>query len=109
MRYHQVEYEHGTWARPHVDTIELLASKDVSVIASDSVSDALPGPVIQFYKSLVYVLCLAFYGIPLLHNMDLEALAEVCAARKRDNFMFVFSPLNVPKPTGSLCTLVAIL
>jgi hypothetical protein len=65
--------------------------------------------VIQFCKSPVHVLCLAFYGIPLLHNMDLEALAQACAVQERDNFMFVVSPLNVPKATGSLCTPVAIL
>ena len=101
--------KHGTWAGLHADTIELLASKDVSVIASDSVSDTFPSPVIQFCKSPVHVLCLAFYGIPLLHNMDLEALAQACAVQERDNFMFVVSPLNVPKATGSLCTPVAIL
>lgn len=101
--------KHGTWAGLHVDTIELLASRDVSLIASDSVSDTFPSPVIQYCKSPVHVLCLALYGIPLLHNMDLEAIAAACAAQGRDDFMLNVAALNVPRATGSLCTPVAIL
>jgi hypothetical protein len=57
----------------------------------------------------VHRLCLAFYGIPLLHNMDLEELGEVCAQENRNTFLFMVSPLNFPKATGSPCTPVAVL
>ena len=100
---------HGTWAGLHPDTIELFASKDVTVVASDSVSDTFPSPVIDRCKSPIHVLCLAFYGMPLLHNMDLEALAAACARTGRNDFLFMVSSINFPRATGSFCTPVAVL
>lgn len=100
---------HGTWAGLHVDTVELLARKDVAVIASDSVSDTFPSPVIEHCKSPVHVLCLAFYGIPLVHNMDLERLGELCAQQQRNDFLFTVAPLHLPRATGSLCNPVVVL
>jgi kynurenine formamidase len=93
----------------HGDCVDLLAEKGISVLASDSPSDAYPSPLREFCESPVHRLCLAFYGIPLLHNMDLEELGEACAAEGRDTFLFMVSPLNFPKATGSPCTPVAVL
>jgi kynurenine formamidase len=93
----------------HGDCVDLLAEKGISVLASDSPSDAYPSPLREFCESPVHRLCLAFYGIPLLHNMDLEELGDVCAKEDRNTFLFMVSPLNMPRATGSPCTPVAVL
>jgi len=93
----------------HTDSIELLAGKDIAVLGSDSANDTYPNPSPEFCQTPVHVLCLAFYGIPLVHNMDLEPLGEACAAQGRDTFLFVINALNIPRGTGSLCTPVAVL
>ena len=93
----------------HTDCIELLAAKDIAVLGSDSANDTYPNPSPELCQTPVHVLCLAFYGIPLVHNMDLESLGDACAAQGRDNFLFIINALNIPRGTGSLCTPVAVL
>lgn len=48
-------------------------------------------------------------GVPLLDNLDLEALSEACAEAERYEFMIIVAPLNVPGGTGSPVNPVAIL
>lgn len=99
---------HGTIAGVHWDCIELLARKDVSVFATDCGADVYPGPADKPVFSPVHALCLVFYGIALVHNMNLEGLAHVCLREGRDCFMFTVSPLQIPGASGSLATPVAI-
>lgn len=92
----------------HADCIDLLGQRDISVLASDSPSDTYPSPV-SHCESPVHRLCLTIWGIPLIHNMDLEALGEACAASGRDEMLFMVSALNFRRATGSPCTPVAVL
>jgi kynurenine formamidase len=39
--------------------------------------------------------------MPILDNLDLEAVAELASKRNRSTFLFVASPLRVPGGTGS--------
>ncbi|MBI1292465.1 cyclase family protein [bacterium] len=93
----------------HADCIDLLASRDISILASDSPSDTYPSPVPEYCESPVHRLCLTFWGIPLVHNMDLEKLGDLCAETGRDDFLFMVSALNFARATGSPCTPVAVL
>jgi hypothetical protein len=54
------------------------------------------------------VLALPALGIPLLDNLQLEALAETCATKARWTFNCVISPLNIPRGTGSPVNPIAI-
>ncbi len=93
----------------HADCIEMLARKEVCLLASDSPSDAYPSPLRAVCESPVHRLCLVFYGMPLVHNMDLEELGRQCFENQRSDFMFTVSALNIPHATGSPCTPLAVL
>lgn len=101
--------KHGTWPGLHPECVEFLGARDISVLATDSSGDVFPSPYSHICRSPVHTLCLAFYGIHLLHNMDLETLAMACAAEKRDTFLFFASPLHMTRVTGSLVSPVAVL
>lgn len=100
---------HHSIAGIHADCVELLAERQISLLASDSPSDAYPSPIEPLCESPVHCLCLVFHGIPLVHNMDLEELGKVCSELGRSEMMFVVSALNFPKATGSPCTPLAVL
>ncbi len=59
--------------------------------------------------SPVHALAVAALGVPLLDNLDLEALAGATAGAGRHTFMIVVAPLNIPGGTGSPVTPVAVL
>lgn len=59
--------------------------------------------------SPVHALAVTAMGVPLLDNLDLEALAEATAEAGRYAFLLVVAPLNVPGGTGSPVNPVAIL
>jgi len=99
---------HGRIAGLHADCIDLIGRAGGVVVASDCGSDTYPSPI-PACESPVHRLALVFWGMPLVHNMDLEELGEVCAAEGRDDFLFMVSALNIPRATGSICTPLAVL
>lgn len=92
----------------HVDAVPLLAERGVSLLGADGDSDLRPSPV-EGIHSPVHVLAVAAMGVPLLDNLDLEALSAACAGAGRYEFMIVVAPLNVPGGTGSPVNPVALL
>lgn len=48
-------------------------------------------------------------GVPLLDNLDLEALSTACAEAGRYAFLLTVAPLNIPGGTGSPVNPVAVL
>lgn len=91
----------------HVDVMKLFKERKVSVIGADGDSDVRPSPV-EGVESPIHALALPGMGIPLLDNLQLEALAKVCAAQKRWNFQIILAPLNIPRGTGSPLNPVAV-
>ena len=91
---------HNLSAGFHVEVMQLLKDRKVSVIGADGDSDVRPSPV-EAVSSPIHVLALPALGIPLLDNLQLEALGDACAAEKRWTFQFVLAPLNIPGGTGS--------
>ena len=102
------ENKHGVWQGLHPECVEVLASADISVLASDSPADVFPSPYGHIVRSPVHTLTLTYYGIHLLHNMDLEELGNCCKTFDRRYFMFVVAPLHLTKATGSLVNPLAI-
>ena len=91
----------------HVDVMALLKERKVSVIGADGDSDVRPSPV-EGVGSPIHVLALPGLGIPLLDNLQLEAVAAKCAELNRWTFNIVISPLNIPRGTGSPINPIAI-
>ncbi|MFF3013227.1 cyclase family protein [Streptomyces sp. NPDC057939] len=92
----------------HVDALPLLAERGVALIGSDGDNDVRPSPV-EGLHSPVHALAITAMGVPLLDNLDLEALSAACAGAGRHAFMLVVAPLNVPGGTGSPVNPVAVL
>jgi kynurenine formamidase len=92
----------------HVDAMPLLHERRISVLGGDGDSDARPSTV-ENVGSPIHVLALTAMGVPLLDNLDLEALGDRCAAEHKWTFLAVMAPLNVPHGTGSPINLVAVL
>ncbi|MEU7555376.1 cyclase family protein [Streptomyces sp. NPDC044571] len=92
----------------HVDALPLLAEREIGLLGADGDSDVRPSPV-EGLHSPVHTLAVAAMGVPLLDNLDLEALSAACAEAGRYEFMIVVTPLNVPGGTGSPVNPVALL
>ena len=91
----------------HVDVMELFKERKVSVIGADGDSDCRPSPV-EGVGSPIHVLALPGLGIPLLDNLQLEAVASKCAQLKRWTFQMIIAPLNIPGGTGSPVNPIAV-
>ncbi len=92
----------------HVDALPLLAERGVCLLGGDGDSDVRPSPVPGVH-SPVHALAVTAMGVPLLDNLDLEALAAATAEAGRYTFLLVVAPLNVPGGTGSPVNPVAVL
>ena len=104
-RWTQVARE-GQWnflekaAGAHASLAPWLKSRDVAVIGCDGVSDVMPSGVEGLVNPL-HELVIVGLGMPILDNLDLEAVADAAAERGRSTFLFVGAPLRVPGGTGS--------
>ena len=87
-------------AGSHASVAAWLKARDVAVIGCDGVSDVMPSGVEGLVNPL-HELVLVALGMPILDNLDLEAVAAAAAARERPTFLFVGAPLRVPGGTGS--------
>jgi kynurenine formamidase len=92
----------------HVDAVPLLAERGIALLGGDGDSDVRPSPV-DGVHSPVHALAVAAMGVPLLDNLDLEALSTEAAEAGRYEFLLVVAPLNVPGGTGSPVSPVAVL
>ncbi|MFD8818349.1 cyclase family protein [Streptomyces sp. NPDC059627] len=92
----------------HVDAVPLLAERGIALLGGDGDSDVRPSPV-DGVHSPVHALVVAAMGVPLLDNLDLEALSAATARAGRHEFLLVVAPLNIPGGTGSPVNPVAVL
>ncbi|MFI9721958.1 cyclase family protein [Streptomyces sp. NPDC052396] len=106
--------ELGAWdpdtacAGLHIDAVPLLAERGLALLGGDGDSDVRPSPV-EGLHSPVHTLAIAAMGVPLLDNLDLEALSEACARTGHYAFLLVVAVLNIPGGTGSPVSPVAVL
>lgn len=87
-------------AGAHASVATWLKARDVAVIGSDGVSDVMPSHV-EGRVNPLHELVLVGLGMPILDNLDLDALAQEARRRHRWTFLFVGAPLRVPGGTGS--------
>ncbi len=92
----------------HVDAVPLLAERGIALLGADGDSDVRPSPVDGVHAP-VHALTVTAMGVPLLDNLDLEALSAATAEAARYEFLLVVTPLNVPGGTGSPVNPVAVL
>jgi kynurenine formamidase len=92
----------------HIDAMPLLADRGIALLGGDGDSDVRPSPVDGLH-SPVHALAITALGVPLLDNLDLEALSTSCAEQGRYEFLLTVAPLNVPGGTGSPVNPVAVL
>lgn len=98
---------HGRWPGLDEGCMNYVRERDVAVLATDAPGDVFPGTSTET-TSPVHVLGLTYLGIHLVHNLDLEELAEACQQRGSSAFLLIVASLNVPRGTGSPVTPVAI-
>ena len=84
----------------HASCLPWLKARDVAVIGSDLALDVLPSGV-EGVLLPVHVVVLVAMGMPILDNLDLEAVSEAAEMRKRWAFSLSVAPLAVPGGTGS--------
>lgn len=91
----------------HASVALWLKQRDVSVIGCDGVSDAMPSPI-EGLANPLHELVLVGLGMPILDNLDLDAVAVEARKRSRWEFLFVGSPLRVRGGTGSPLNPIAV-
>lgn len=87
-------------AGSHASIAKWLKARDVAVIGSDGVSDVMPSGV-EGLANPLHELVLVGLGMPILDNLDLDAVAAAAKERNRWEFLFVGAPLRVGGGTGS--------
>ncbi len=98
--------EEGDWeilkssAGLHASCLPWLKTRDVAVVGSDLALDVLPSRVEGFEMPVHWVVVVAM-GMPILDNLDLEAVSKATEARKRWAFLLTVAPLAVEGGTGS--------
>jgi kynurenine formamidase len=106
--------ELGPWdpdaagAGVHVSAVPWLFEQGVAILGADGETDARPSPV-EGVTLPIHVLALTMAGVPLLDNLDLEAIADACSEAGRHTFALSVAPLNIPHGTGSPVNPTAIL
>jgi kynurenine formamidase len=91
-----------------VSAVDLIASHDACLLGTDCSADVLPAKDPDF-RGPIHLLTEAIYGMPLVHNLNLEAISTDCAAQGRNDFFFSVSPVNLPGATGSLVSPIGVL
>jgi kynurenine formamidase len=84
----------------HASTVAWLRERDVAVLGSDVASDVFPSGV-EGESHPVHLLVLYALGMPILDNLDLDAVSEAAAARSRWEFLLTAAPIRITEGTGS--------
>jgi len=86
-----------------------VRARDVALAAGDvTVEIHNVPPVVEGQLTPLHTLFINGLGMPIIDDMDPEALAETCARLNRWEFMLVVAPLRVPAGTGSPVNPIAI-
>ncbi len=84
----------------HPSCAKWLRDREVAVIGSDLGSDVMPSGI-EGEPYPMHLLLLVAMGMPILDNLDLEAVANKAASVKRWEFLFTASPLPIEGGTSS--------
>jgi kynurenine formamidase len=86
-----------------------VKARDVALASGDTTVEIhnVP-PVVEGQLTPLHTLFITGLGMPIIDDMDPEALAETCARLHRWQFMLVVAPLRVPGGTGGPVNPIAI-
>jgi len=84
----------------HASCLPWLKARDVAIVGSDLALDVLPSQV-EGVGFPVHMGVLVAMGMPILDNLDLDAVSAAAEARKRWMFALTVAPLAVQGGTGS--------
>ena len=87
-------------AGSHASIARFLGERDVAVIGCDGISDVMPSGV-EGLANPLHELVLVGLGMPILDNLDLDAVSIEAQRLNRHTFLFVGAPLRVSGGTGS--------
>jgi kynurenine formamidase len=87
--------------------LPFLKDRDVSLFGSDTAHE-LPNNIPGLNVTVIHKFAVVARGMNLFDNLDLEAAAETAARLKRWEFLFMASPIRVPKGTGSPINPIAV-
>jgi kynurenine formamidase len=86
----------------HASALPWLHERGVAVIGNDGGQDAMPSGYHRDGLPMpIHTIGITAMGLWLLDNLDLEPLAEACAARSRWTFFLHLAPLRLAGATGS--------
>ncbi len=83
----------------HASVLPWLKQRDVALLGNDAVTDVQPSGVAGSPRPIHQVAIVAM-GLPLVDVMDLEAVAQEAAKRKRWEFLLTVAPVPVLGGTG---------
>ena len=92
----------------HVDAISLMHERHVAGFLPDGDGEAVPSTV-EGMLYPIHPLQITAMGMLASDSLDLEDLAEACAAEHRWEFMVVLAPLRIPRATGSPFNPIAVM
>lgn len=84
----------------HVSVVPWLREREVAMVGSDDTNDVRPSGV-DGVRTPVHQILIVAMGMPLLDNLDLEAVAAEAVRQDRWEFTLVAAPLTVEGGTGS--------
>lgn len=93
----------------HPDCLPWLHGREVAILGSDGISDAMPGLRVPNWPFPVHQIAITAIGLHLIDNMSLEGLAAACAERGRGSFLFAMAPLRIERGTGCPVNPLAVL
>lgn len=87
-------------AGPHPSLAAWLRARGVAALGSDVANEVAPS-VVPGVANPMHLLGIVAMGMPLMDDLDLEAVAKEAAARSRPTFLFVGAPVRVRGGTGA--------
>jgi kynurenine formamidase len=84
----------------HAACLPWLHARGVAALGSDGVSDVVPSGV-PGARIPIHEIAIPAMGLPLLDNLDFEALAGACADERRWEFLLAIAPLVIAGGTAS--------
>jgi kynurenine formamidase len=94
-------------AGPHPSVALWLHAAGAAALGGDGTNEYYPS-VVAGLSDPLHQLTLTAMGLPLLDNLDLEALAAHAAQERRWTFFFIAAPLRIRGGSGSLINPLAI-
>jgi kynurenine formamidase len=90
----------GKRSGPSASMIPWLKQRDIALLGGD-VPPSLAPSDLEGETGAVHDFALVYLGVHVFDNVDLEALADAAAARKRWEFLLTVAPLAIRGGTGS--------